>query len=464
MANRSTIGPAEHRLSNLARKALNASKPTPKQTDVAGLSACKPPTTAGGLPGGSARCRATHLKFRSLRSLWPAIVFLPILVAGRFKSAGWTTILGIDTTLASMILLMLVTAGFIAKGRMPALGAIKWILALFALTALSLVVADPNPAQDDKAVAFFLLCGPCILATATLICRLSDLRAMLVIWVVAGVVVTSGAFLLPASRVLYGRLALGTDTLGTAYLAAGAAVLALFAISDGWMPRLVSIGVLALTGSALVLNASRGPVIGFVAGAVWWLVSTRTRLTYRALLIAFLSIIGVFAWAKSSPETSRLASLDDPARSALRDLAWSAWAERPLFGNGFGSFAHISQLSGQFRGGSAYPHNLFAEVAAELGAVGLAVLATALITGAAVVLRNSSIAEVRATGGLALVWLIGQQFSSDLTNRYFWLALCLCFVSGSACRVEGGFSGVGSSSHPQSVLAHSLRPTALRDG
>jgi len=369
------------------------------------------------------------LEMSATRSLWPAIAFLPILLAGNLKSLALTTVFGIDTTLVSLILLFGVTGYYLLHRAPIPLADLTPLLLFAALAATSLLWSLPSQEQGDKVTAFFFIAVPCAFAVAVLVRDLRDLRGFLAIWVIAGVTVSLLTVSIPAESALGGRAALGMATLGPAYLAASGALLALFAVSDRWLPLWLGVASFLICVIALFAIGSRGPTIALALGLVWWVASSRLRVLTRLAILGSVALVafGAFSIASATSRV-RLENLSDPSRDALREVAWAGWANRPVFGSGWGSFAFDASVSGLFRGMYTYPHNLFAESATELGILGLLAITAVLVVAGTRVFRMRVVAEVRALGGLAVVLLAGQQFSGDLTNRNLWMALAACLV------------------------------------
>jgi O-antigen ligase len=123
----------------------------------------------------------------------------------------------------------------------------------------------------------------------------------------------------------------------------------------------------------------------------------------------------------------------DPAAVYESDLSLAYRIERyrvaiaqfeasPLIGVGFthGVFA---------RDGQDYVHNIFLEVASELGLIGLACLAFLLVSVAAALVRARSDWEVAVAGVLLLCAFVAAQTSGNLTiNRLFFI-LCIALVA-----------------------------------
>lgn len=156
-----------------------------------------------------------------------------------------------------------------------------------------------------------------------------------------------------------------------------------------WLMALAS--ALALVG--LMLTQTRGSVVG-AAAALLWMLRWRPfrRLTATVLAILALAVLlDVGSLNESQPVTVFSERLDTlvslRTRSDDRLEIWattpSIIAEHPLLGVGQGNFPSASPNFGLADvGGVAFDHahNLFLNVAAELGLIGLALLVLFLVT------------------------------------------------------------------------------------
>jgi O-antigen ligase len=114
--------------------------------------------------------------------------------------------------------------------------------------------------------------------------------------------------------------------------------------------------------------------------------------------------------------------LSSNGRSQLWSEAWGLFTSHPLFGAGTGSFFGFDGLN-------QYPHNLFLEVAAELGLVGLVLLVVFLASSWFGVVRAArrfglpGRPEVALVASLFTAALVNAMFSGDITtNGGLWLA------------------------------------------
>lgn len=127
---------------------------------------------------------------------------------------------------------------------------------------------------------------------------------------------------------------------------------------------------------ALVLTGSRSGMIGLMVIMMGCIIKSK----HRALLTALVCICSVVAFlSMSSEQQDRYLSIIDPsARHAATSrarvegifISFEAALKNPLFGHGLGS---SGEATFHFRGEYKLAHNLYAEVAQELGFVGLVI-------------------------------------------------------------------------------------------
>lgn len=352
---------------------------------------------------------------------WPIFALLPILVVGQVKATGFNTIVGVDTTVLSLSLVIAATGlTFLRYRRYPFRKMLPYFL--FALVVLFGVArSDPGWYQAVKARDFFLLTSVVVVCVPVLLRDMRDLRGLLAVWFSGGVFVATMVLVVGGAEDLYGRAGIGETTLGPAYLAAGAVVVGGTALGERLLPLAVALPGMAVGGVALAAIGSRGPVIAAVVGLVVWVLLRgvlRARTTLVMLLVLVIAWVGV-----NQASDSALARfvLEDPARRTLWAEARLTFLEAPLLGMGWGDFSTYSSID-------QYPHNLVFEAASELGVVGLVVVMALLVTACLRVWRSRSEPAVRAIAALAIAMLVGQQFSSDLTNRLFWIAVIPCLL------------------------------------
>jgi len=145
------------------------------------------------------------------------------------------------------------------------------------------------------------------------------------------------------------------------------------------MPWTKLVAIIAILSGLIVVVAtgSRGPFVGLVGGAaltflgrkqLLWSLGSAVLLTAAFLVTLYLGpaegrerILTVFGGRYSFEETGR---------GELYRMGLSHYRRNPLLGGGVGSFA-------DYRGWGdtiTYPHNIFIEVAEEMGTLGLVLL------------------------------------------------------------------------------------------
>ncbi len=177
----------------------------------------------------------------------------------------------------------------------------------------------------------------------------------------------------------------------TAY---GATVLFAIAIFSRFLSvkQLLSGGFLALCVGFLLVSGSRGALLGFGLASLTLLLGSgrlwqgrRLQVTTPQIVATLVLVVaaGYVGWmiveGSTTGSIGRFVKLfrqiEDEAvilsanRFSYFDFALEAWLKAPLFGNGVGSFSIL------YRGAEipgTYPHNIFLEILAEYGLVGLA--------------------------------------------------------------------------------------------
>ena len=196
------------------------------------------------------------------------------------------------------------------------------------------------------------------------------------------------------------------------------------------LPLLISCFVIALS---LVINNRRGILLGVVLAA-GLCVALNTRLSLRGVLILVL-VMGILLlslelgpqrfWHKAfDPESYTAPYASAQIRLRIYQDALADIGQSPLWGYGTGSGSIVGLGSGL----TPYLHNIFLEVAYQLGLAGVVAfgLFLASIALAAVrTLTNSGIEERRSLGILLVswfvVWFVPAQLSADLVgNRNLW--------------------------------------------
>ena len=319
--------------------------------------------------------------------------------ADRILDAGWVIVLelyliGPVGALLSRAGLPLVMTPVVALAPLPFVATAFWtrdaarralillgpLCALWALAALSLLWSPDREAGTSKLV-LSLLTG---LVPAAWVLVLAGARGRVAWGLIAAVALVSAAGLIVfgvASPTYPGRPTLfDANPIWAARAIFIGALVALF----GPFPRLARAAAVPVMVVAGLLTVSLGPFLGLVAGAWAGIGETlRCRPAARPALLAAWILVGAAVAAlvlvgltgavePASPLLSRV--LDDPnatSRGTFLQVAAEIFARSPVLGSGLGAFAST--------GLDAYPHNLVAEIASELGVLGLAAVASWLV-------------------------------------------------------------------------------------
>jgi len=214
---------------------------------------------------------------------------------------------------------------------------------------------------------------------------------------------------------------------------------------------------LALTLIVVVSN-QRGPLlaailawgaIGLGLGLVRHLEGKRRIVILfggLSLLLIVVSVPLVLNWGSRHVDLLAVGWSDRgiSERQRIYQDAWQQFLQYPLWGGGFGSFASAT--------GWIYAHNIFLEIAADLGGVGLGVFAAMLLLAlyyAYRLLRSPEAQRVKPSVilvlGLLALDLAGAQTSADLSgNKQVWFdmgALTALYVTAFGRRWQDKWPG-----------------------
>lgn len=380
-------------------------------------------TSASGARGRSERMprsRRGGFAGREVR-FWPIFALLPIIIVGTVKATGFASFGGLDTTILSVLLLLGVTgASLLGYPHYPT-RQMAPILLFGVVALLGMILGQPGDYQSLKARDFFILTGITVFCVPVLLRDVRDLRGLILVWFTGGTFVAALVPIVGGAESLYGRAGIGTATHGPAFLAAAALVVGGASLGEKLIPLVVALPAVVLNGVVLFMVGSRGPLMGAAGGVIVWLLLRGVLHARSVAVLALVSIAAIIGLREASQAAIAHLILEDPARVELWDTAGRAFLERPVMGLGWGGFAAISWID-------VYPHNLFLETAAELGLVGLLFLSIILALAIRGVWRTRKAPETRVVASAAVVMFVGQQFSSDLTNRVFWIAVVPCLL------------------------------------
>lgn len=231
----------------------------------------------------------------------------------------------------------------------------------------------------------------------------------------------------------------------------------------GWAAALVAL----LAG--IYLTQSRGTLIATaVAVAIWVAASGRTA--RRRAVVCLPAVVAVFlipGIGNRLIATLADVSVQNPfrvvdpsivGRMAAQQIAWAMFGDRPIFGFGPGTFRSVGipQYAGsvrtavfQYTTGPDAPHNLYVQLAAETGIVGLAGWLV-FVGGFAVLLAlrlgqlaMTSHRDSRSLAAAVLAALLGWSVASLFLHLAFFatFAIMLAFAGSLAATAPGGRLG-----------------------
>lgn len=338
--------------------------------------------------------------------------------------------LGVDTTLLAMLILLLAVSWELLRYPRYPIGEMFPFFAFALVVLFGVTMSGRGEYQDLKARDFFFIASVIAVSIPVLIRGVGDLRGLVFMWLLAGSIAAGTVQVVGGSESLLelGRTGIGDATLGPAYLASAGLVIGAVGWAEGLIRWFVAMPAVGLAGLAVVGIGSRGPLLAAFVGVTAWILLSgvfRRRSVRASLALGAAILLGMEVASEAS--VSRLFLYHDIARAELWATAWQAFLEHPVLGLGWGDFSTVAW--------APYPHNLFLEVAVELGVLGIFAFGALLLAGGLRTwARSHSYREVRVLAAVAIVALVGQLFSSDLTNRSLWIALIPSLLFARICR------------------------------
>ena len=354
---------------------------------------------------------------RSLNAAWIIVLAIYLLDAGSVALPALGSPVPMVLVVALLPLPFVGAALWLRPGSLRRLWPLAPLVGFLGLAGLSLLWS-PAAAYGASKLAQWVVTGlvPC---SAILILVAPDRPVAWRVLVIAAAAYTA-VLLATGNMTLYpGRLIVFD---GNPIWVARALFIGALVIAFGPVPPFVKLLLVPPMLFAGYLTDSLGPAVGLVLGAGMGLAerirlaglsSRRTRLALAALGIGVaFGVTVVLAVVTSAAPASLTPIVGDPdvtSRARYLEVAGQMFAAAPVLGSGLGGFAAMGLAD-------PYPHNLFAEVASELGLVGLA-----LVLGwVALALRGAAqspllVALVVATSCFAL-------FSGNVAgNTEFWM-------------------------------------------
>ncbi len=151
------------------------------------------------------------------------------------------------------------------------------------------------------------------------------------------------------------------------------------------VPFTVWLSILLLSLICLILTFSRLALLSFVIGLLFYFLCTPLRwsiIKRLSIVVGFIlgiSLFGAFLAHSSSQFSSRnlirISGYNFAERKAYSSVAWSLFAQRPVFGQGVGSFSVLSApIETNLLQRSINAHNTPLQLASEFGVVGIGIL------------------------------------------------------------------------------------------
>jgi O-antigen ligase len=220
---------------------------------------------------------------------------------------------------------------------------------------------------------------------------------------------------------------------------------------------LKSLAIWALFVSALtvVFTYSRGGFLAMVVAVTLIVFLRHLRLPSVLLGIVVITLIFQFAPVSYKNRITNLLNIlpnsrtggfvdrSIQSRTTENLVAWNVFRDHPVFGVGIGNFnayyqAYTRQLGLDPRAQARSAHNLYLEIAAERGVVGLLVFGSILVLALRQVfqasakfkrLGNQQMADLSAAMGVSLItYLVTAFFLHDAFPRFFWVLVGVCWA------------------------------------
>jgi O-antigen ligase len=309
--------------------------------------------------------------------VWPEMALALYVVVGDVKGDDRVAaLLPFDfTLLLGAVLLAGIALKFLRKHEpLPMPPCYLLFVALIGLMAASLVYTPVFDAGIEKLARFVTVTGIVIVAPFAVLDTLGAFKRFLGAFAAAAFTICAWSL-----SDLGGSERLTTpsnNTIGLGHIACALILLIWFAVIPRYrLPyRILSYLLLAVPAFALIGSGSRGPAIACAAVmlvSVFFLPRLRTDLACLTLLgavaLPFAGIpetaFGYLRTLTSSPDVSSLLGF----RSDLLTQAWSLFQQHPLAGVGLQGFRYASPNPALYN----WPHNIFLELASELGIFGM---------------------------------------------------------------------------------------------
>ncbi len=227
-------------------------------------------------------------------------------------------------------------------------------------------------------------------------------------------------------------------------------LVALLFIKRNFLIKSLLVGYTVLLMIVLLLSAHLNPIIGAPFALIFslsiWGVKRGRTFSHQAvkwliaIVLVVILVLMLSKWITPTFFIRRLGALETGDRAAmvyerlfLYHLAYRLWLQNPIFGNGWDTYHLYSGVAG-FR----HPHNIFLEMLAELGIVGLLMMIYLIVSPFLSMVRSFIISD-----GLWIIYmslfvhsLIIAQTGGDITDNRLLFAFMGCLIAYRSLSIE----------------------------
>lgn len=361
---------------------------------------------------------------------------LPIIASSPLKAFGLSDIAGVDFTLLAALLAgmaglyCVITDAAVMRYLLP--------LLVFILTLVPSVLATvPSEYSSDKVSKFFVLSLPVAVSVALVAAQRQRLAYLFDLVLLAAAFAALGSLVAPTNADLYGRSAIGGNTLILGYFSGAGVLVLIWKLLDRRLALAWGLVLGMPLLAIMVSSGSRGPLLALVLGACVLLLSrpTARQIAVAPLMVGIAALALTVAPQVSLDRFSLIFSEDKGASANVRVDLWryglEAFSAEPFTGVGFANFQFFNDYA------VIYPHNLFVELLVEAGVIGLLGAVVFLIASFGRYVRVRRVPEVQGALSLAAFWFVGAMFSGDLTNRELLMWVTIGLLAPALLRPTG---------------------------
>lgn len=264
---------------------------------------------------------------------------------------------------------------------------------------------------------------------ASLVRDRRHLAAFARVWLIVGAAVALLALLGGESET--GRaVGAGANPIGLGRGVATATIAAAWLMFNSHLRYAIGVPLCVMYFVAMFATGSKGPVLAVVLAVALLVLLDSRRWVRRAFQMTAVTVAGYLTLTTvPALRDSRVGefvlsptTVQDPIRDGALDATWYALTHHGLSGHGYGSWSFIARFPLM-----DYPHNIWAELAIEAGA-----LATALVAGLLLFVALRLWQARNPYAALVLAWLLADtvsaSLSGDIRARTLWFFIVLGYV------------------------------------